>query len=231
MATPLISVIIPTYNRAAYVVEAVNSVLGQTYSPLELFVIDDGSTDATPEVLRPFAEQLSYIRTEHGGIAAARNLGVASSNGEYIAFLDDDDIWVSNKLQLQMAAFQESPDLDAVYCHAVQFISPELDAVSASRLQHMAGKILPAPVSPALLIRRKDFERIGAFNESLNVGVDMDWYARLVESGMKSAILEQVLYRRRLHRSNTNVVYAHEQSERLKVLKMALDRRRAAQTT
>lgn len=226
MPNPLISVIVPTYNRADYIAEAVESALAQTYAPLELIVVDDGSTDNTPVVLATYVDRLAYIRQENRGIGAARNAGVARSAGEFVAFLDDDDRWLPDKLRLQMEAFREAPDLDAVYGHAEQFISPELDARSAARLRRFPGKAQPAPIACALLIRREGFDRVGPFDEALRIGVDMDWYARLCESGLKTAMLDQILYRRRLHRSNVNLTHAHEQSERLKVLKMALDRRR-----
>lgn len=226
MANPLISVIIPTYNRADYIVEAVESALAQSYAPSELIVIDDGSTDATAAILAPYADRLTYVRQDNQGIGAARNHGVARSAGEFIAFLDSDDLWLPDKLRWQMDAFRQTPDLDAVYGHAEQFVSPELDAASAARLRHLAGKIQPAPIACALLIRREAFDRVGPFDPALRIGVDMDWYARLCERGVKTLMLEQTLYRRRLHRSNLNLTHADEQSERLRVLKMALDRRR-----
>ncbi|MGZ8216662.1 glycosyltransferase family 2 protein [Methylomagnum sp.] len=226
MPNPLISVIIPSYNRADYIVEAVQSAFAQTYPALELIVIDDGSTDATAQVLAPFVGRLTYVRQENQGIGAARNHGVARSSGEFVAFLDSDDLWLPDKLQWQMAAFRNAPETDAVYGHAEQFISPELDAEAAARLRHLAGKIQPAPIACALLIRRPAFDAVGPFDPALRVGVDMDWYARLCERGLKTVMLEQTLYRRRLHRSNLNLTHAHEQSERLRVLKMALDRRR-----
>lgn len=226
MDTSLISVIIPTYNRGHYIVEAVESVLSQTFSPLEIIVVDDGSTDNTIDVLAPYVERLAYIRQENRGIGAARNLGVARSTSEFIAFLDDDDLWLPDKLRLQMNAYRQAPDLDAVYCHVEQFISPELSAGAAARLRHLAGKVQPAPISCAMLVRRVAFLRVGPFDEALNIAVDMDWYARLCETELKTAMLDQVLYRRRLHSSNVNILYAHEQSERLSVLKRALDRRR-----
>lgn len=226
MSNSLISVIIPSHNRAGYVVEAIQSVLAQTWPRRELIVVDDGSTDNTAEVLASHVGRLTYIRQENRGIGAARNAGVARSSGEFIAFLDDDDVWLPNKLELQMHVFHERPETAAVYGHAEQFISPELDVESAARLRHIAGKVQPAPIAGSLLIRRQAFDQVGPFDEGLRIGIEMDWYARLCDLGLKTVMLEQTLYRRRLHHSNLNRTHAGEQSERLKVLKLALNRRR-----
>jgi len=106
-----VSVIIPTYNRAGSVVRAVESALNQTAPPMEVIVVDDGSTDATPEALRPFGDRIVYIRQENQGVSAARNAGIAASRGSLIAFLDSDDIWMPWKLELQLTCFASYPDL------------------------------------------------------------------------------------------------------------------------
>jgi len=233
MSSPRISVIIPTYNRAHYLVEAIESVLGQTYGNHEIIVVDDGSTDPTNDVVAAFGDRVVLLRQENRGTGAARNTGIARSSGEFLAFLDDDDIWVERKLSLQMQAFEAAPETDAVYGHTQQFVSPELGDGQRARLRHLDGQVAPAPIAPAMLIRRAAFDRVGPFDESLPIGLEMDWYARLCEAGLKTIMLDTVLYRRRLHASNVNITRADEQSERLLVLKRIIDRRRqaAARTT
>lgn len=228
MAHPQISVIIPTYNRAAYILEAVESAMRQTCKADEIIVVDDGSTDETARILAPLALQIRYLHQQNRGVGAARNAGAAVARGEYLAFLDSDDIWIEDKLERQIEAFRRFPETDAVYGHAEQFVSPEVDGESRTRLRHMAGKVLPMPTAGLMMIRRSAFESVGPFDESLRIGVEMEWYARLCDLGLKTAMLDAALCRRRLHKSNLNITHADEQSERLRVLKLTLDRRRRA---
>src|SRR5574340_444159 len=107
-----VSVIIPTYNRAALVPEAVASVLGQTWREFEVLVVDDGSTDGTLAALAPYAGQIRFLRREsRGGVSAARNTGIAAARGEWLAFLDSDDLWRPEKLARQMAYLLARPGL------------------------------------------------------------------------------------------------------------------------
>ena len=225
-----ISVIIPTYNRGNYILEAVESVLSQTYRRLELIVVDDGSTDDTGRILSELEADLIYIRQENRGFAAARNVGVDNSSGSFLAFLDSDDIWLEDKLRMQMEVFEQSPETDVVYGRARQFISPELAEDEKAPLLHMDGKDLPSPIACSMLIPRQAFERVGPFDESLCIGVEMDWYARLSDQKCNVKILDQVVVRRRLHKTNINLTRADEQTERLRVLKKIMDRRRGRQT-
>ncbi len=109
-----VSVIIPTYNRAALVAEAVASVLAQTWRDFEVLVVDDGSTDGTIEALAPYASRLRLLRREsRGGVSAARNTGIKAARGEWLAFLDSDDLWLPEKLSRQMAYLAAHPDLSS----------------------------------------------------------------------------------------------------------------------
>lgn len=229
----MISVIIPTYNRAAYIAEAIASVTAQTWAQLELILVDDGSTDETAAILAALAAEpqrapLRIIRQDNAGPGAARNAGVAVAGGDLLAFLDSDDLWLPDKLSRQMAVLQERPEIDAVYGHAEQFLSPELSVAERARFAHLDGCVVPAPIAPSLLIRRGAFARVGPFDPTLRIGVDMDWYARLCELPLGVVMLAEPVYRRRIHTTNLNLTHANEQSERLLVLKRALDRRRAA---
>ncbi|MBU1710567.1 MAG: glycosyltransferase, partial [Proteobacteria bacterium] len=106
---PAVSIIIPTYNRSAFLQEAIDSVLAQSYSPYEIIVVDDGSADDTPEVVKAYESKVRYIRRENSGPAAARNTGIKAARSDYIAFLDDDDRFDKRKLEIQVKAMVDNP--------------------------------------------------------------------------------------------------------------------------
>ncbi len=115
--TPIVSVIIPTYNRAPYVTEALDSVLAQTFTDYEIIVIDDGSTDNTKEVLQPYFPQIRYFFQENQGVSAARNVGIREAKGEWLAFLDSDDVWLPKKLEIQFKDIHRYKDIDLHICN------------------------------------------------------------------------------------------------------------------
>ncbi len=112
---PVVSVIIPTYNRADMLDEALRSVFAQTYKDFEVIVVDDGSTDHTRSVVDKYPHRVRYVHQENQGHALAKNTGIAAADGGYIAFLDDDDTWLPRKLELQMDVLENNPDVDLVY--------------------------------------------------------------------------------------------------------------------
>ncbi len=226
-SSSLISVMIGAYNAEPYLAEAIESVFAQTHQPLELIVIDDGSTDGTAVVAQAYGDRLSFAQQENGGNGAARNRALQLANGNYFAFLDADDRFTPRKLELQLAALDADPALDVVFGHVQEFVSPEIAADVKVQIRK------PAPVSPwtspnLMLIRRESFDRVGLFSASLRVGVTVDWYARATEASLKALMLPDVVLERRLHGQNNGM---REQSKRLQyveVLKASIDRRRAA---
>jgi len=229
MPAALISVVIPTYNCAHYLGEAIESALAQDYPRLEVIVVDDGSVDDTPAVLEEFGTRLVRVSQHNQGIGAARNTGQALASGEFIAFLDADDLYLPGKLSLQMACFEEHPELECVQGHILQFISPELGADFAASVAVDTRRPMAAPMAGTSLIKRGALARVGSWSTVLTLGTDLDWYARVQEKLVKCRMLEEVVLRRRIHRSNTNLVHAGDKKERLHVLKAMLDRRRAQQ--
>ena len=115
MKTPVVSVVIPTYNCGRYIEEAVNSVLSQTYRSLEIIVVDDGSTDDTAGRLEKYTDRIRFVSQKNSGPSRARNVGMELSTGEYIAFLDADDRWLPEKLERQLACFQELEGIEMVF--------------------------------------------------------------------------------------------------------------------
>ena len=200
-ANPLVSCVMPVYNGETYLAEAIRSVLAQTYSPIEIIVVDDGSTDGSPLILAGFGRNVLTVQQRNAGPAAARNRGIAEANGEYIAFLDADDLWVPTKTAVQMRHFAETPDLGVSTSLMQNFWMEELrDEAERARDSEMA-RPQPGP-SQTLLARKETFDRAGLFDAAFNHRDTQDWIVRVREAGIRMDQLDQVLVRRRLHANN-----------------------------
>lgn len=227
---PTISVIVPCYNAAAYVGAALESILAQQPAPLDIILIDDGSTDASPEIAAAYGQQLRYYRQHNQGIGAARNQGVRLARGEWLAFLDADDLWTPDSLRLRGQRLADDPHLDGVFGWLECFISPELPASVQERFFCPPGA-QPARMAGTLLIRRAAFERVGDFDTTLRVGEFMDWIARAQTLGIRlDASLETVVLRRRIHGANTVLTTESLRADYLRLLRAALARRRATES-
>ena len=226
--TPLVSVIIPVYNYDRYLAEAIESVLNQTYRNLEVIVVDDGSTDNSGEVARGFADNgVRYCLQVNAGIGPARNKGVELAQGEFIAFLDADDRWPEEKIELQLRAFENDPALEMVFGQAVQLHNgPEWEAGVKLKKLPVAGMV-PGLVPGTMLIKRDAFLRVGKFPGGLKVGEFIDWYARAVELHVRLLVLPDLFLWRRIHDSNQGVRERQSVSDYARVLKAKLDRKRA----
>jgi len=225
MAKPLVSVLIGVYNARLYLGEAIESVLAQTYRPLELVVVDDGSTDGSGEVARSYGDRLRFASQENAGNGAARNAAVGLASGELYAFLDADDCFFPDKIERQWAELAADPELEAVFGHVREFVSPELTPAETASIRPPAPP-RPWPAPNLMLIRRDAFHRVGPFSETLAVGVTVDWYARALEAGLRSTMLPEVVLERRLHLQNNGLREQDSRSQYLHVVKASLDRRR-----
>jgi glycosyltransferase involved in cell wall biosynthesis len=222
---PLVSVVVPVYNCQSYLPEALESALAQTYRPIEVIVVDDGSTDDSAHAAQRFMPPVRYRWQPHSGAAAARNLGVDLARGSFVAFLDADDLWTEPKLMLQMEAFDADPVLDMVFGHVQQFVSPELAGTGEVPVR-LSTEELPGYAPSAALIRRDAFLRVGRFERHWNVGEFMDWYLKANERGLKGLMLSEVVVRRRLHSQNLGLRERDSRGDYLRILKDSLDRRR-----
>ena len=225
-----VSVVIPVYNGERYLAEAIDSVLEQTLRPLEVIVVDDGSTDSSMKVAQRFGEAVRCCFEPHRGAGAARNHGAETARGEFLAFLDADDAWVREKLARQLKAFENAPGLDAVFGEVQQFLSPDLDEDMAERLLCPAES-RPGYLPGSMLIRQGAFQRMGRFETSWRIGESIDWYLKATEKGLRSLMLPEVLLRRRLHASNLGLSQRHNHLDYVRILKASLDRRRATRNT
>jgi len=201
---PLVSVIIPTFDRAPWVGEAISSVLAQTYPHLELIVVDDGSHDATPRVVQAFGPALTYIWQVHAGVSAARNRGVGMSRGELVAFLDSDDLWLPGKIAAQVALLQQQPHAQACYTdeiwirHGVR--------VNPKRIHQKHSGWLFEPslprciISPSsIMLRRTLWNQLGGFDESLPACEDYDLWLRLTLATPVLLLPERLIVKRGGH--------------------------------
>jgi glycosyltransferase involved in cell wall biosynthesis len=218
----LISVIIPVYNAACFLADAIGSVFSQNYSQIQTIVVDDGSTDNSADVVRRFA--VSYIRQPNAGIAAARNTGVLAARGSLLAFLDADDLWCRDKLTRQVDLLAQHPATQLVAGRVEQFYHESYAGTQVP---------LPAPANVAytagaLLIRRRDFFRVGMFNTKLQVGEFIDWHSRAINLGLREFCLNEVVLRRRIHGENSTLRHKDSQRDYLAVVKSHLDRKRRA---
>jgi glycosyltransferase involved in cell wall biosynthesis len=184
-ADPLqVSVIIPTYNRVGCLREAVDSVLSQGFRGFELIVVDDGSTDETPQLLREYGDSIRVLRQENRGVSAARNAGIAAGRGELIAFLDSDDIWLPGKLACQVDFFRQNPEL--LICQTEELWVKNGRRVNPGQRHRKRGGMIFEPslelclVSPsAVMLRRELFDRVGFFAEHLPACEDYDLWLRV----------------------------------------------------
>ena len=224
---PKVSVIIPVYNCELYLAEAIESVLAQTLAPEEIIVVDDGSTDDSGAIARRFGPPVCCVSQPNSGAAAARNHGAELARGDFLSFLDADDVWVQEKLTLQMACLKEHSELDLVNGHIEQFISPDLDREFRCRIECPRDPI-PAPGPVSMLIRRESLFRVGLFDTRCAVGELIDWYAKAMDSGLRSLMLPDVVARRRVHRGNISYLDDDSRSEYLRIVRESLARRRKA---
>ena len=194
---PLVSTIIPTYNRASLVLQAIESVHQQTYTNVEVIVVDDGSTDDTLAALRCYGESIRVIRQENAGPAVARNRGIQASRGEIIACLDSDDAWDSTKLERQVRLLQLAGDsVPCCLCNAAMefpdgrvvttFDHSELSAALDQGVWVNVADVLSTRfvlMAQTLAVRRAAIQRIGGFDETLQVLEDYDFGLRLALEG------------------------------------------------
>jgi glycosyltransferase involved in cell wall biosynthesis len=207
-----VSVIIPAYNGDRYLAEAIDSVLGQSYQDYEIIVVDDGSTDRTAQVVKQYGKAVRYLSQINQGVAASRNLGLAAALGDYIAFLDQDDIFLPHKLSSQVALLDRDVDLGMVnsgwQIYRENSISETEAAVKPwQQIPQLtsANLIIWKPVFlGAMLFRRNWLERAGGFDTSLEQTPDVDLVMRLAKIGCSAAWIERVTVKYRQHETNAS---------------------------
>jgi len=218
---------VPVFNGARYLAEALESVFAQTHPSVEAIVVDDGSTDDTPAVVAAFGARLRAFRQPNAGPAAARNRGVRAARGDFVAFLDADDLWLPDKLERQLARFAARPELDLCFCEMVNFWIPELAEEEARFQDHRIARPVAALLASTLVARRSAFEAVGEFEPSRGYTHSTEWVLRARQHGLTSETVAEVLYRRRIHQGNRSRLHADaSRDEYFDLVKRQLDRRR-----
>jgi glycosyltransferase involved in cell wall biosynthesis len=225
---PLVSCIVPCFNGARFLDEAIQSILEQTHRPLEVIVVDDGSTDESAEVASRYGDAVRYRWQENRGPGAACNTGVAMAQGEFVAFLEQDDLWIPWKTRRQLKEFERHPELDYCVAHIQNFWVPELQREAERYRNHAAMRPVAGYVVQTLMARRDLFERFTCFNEELRFAFAGDWFLRAADAGIAGALIPDTLVHRRLHQGNYSRVHrAASHDQFLHVIKATLDRRRS----
>lgn len=201
---PAVSVIIPAYNQGEYLKRAIQSVLEQTFSDFEVIVVDDGSTDSTPDVVKEFTDpRIHYIRQENRGLSGARNTGIRNACGCYLSFLDSDDLFLPQKLALLTTAFEQQPGIGMAAGQAVLIDEKDqpLEKTFKSHMPCDCAELLlgnPFHVGSVLLLKSWQ-EKVGFFDESLRSYEDWDMWLRLAKAGCQMITIDQPVSLYRFH--------------------------------
>jgi glycosyltransferase involved in cell wall biosynthesis len=219
---PTVAALIPVWNGAAFLSEALESVLAQEPAVDEVLVIDDGSTDESAAIAQSFGPPVRCVRREHSGLAATRNAAVRLSQSDRLAFLDSDDVWPRGRLALLLRALEENPG-----CQIAQGRLQRLVRSDRTMRWVLVSESWRAPNVATALIHRSAFATVGLFDETVAGGDDVDWLLRAREQGIREVRVDAItLYYRRHDHNMTNDVAA-DQSRLLRVLGRAVARRRA----
>lgn len=209
MSLPKVSVVVPNYNYEKYIAKTIESVLAQTYRNIELIVVDDGSKDNSLNILKRFGDKVTVIEQKNQGVSLARNNGVSISNGDYIAFLDADDIWLPEKLERQMQRLLSDNQVGLVHC-SMSLIGLN-DAICGENSQGMEGRVadellrfesgVVIGAGSTAVVPKRVFDEIGGFDRRQTTAADWDLSYRIA-SKYKVAFVKEPLVLYRLHGSN-----------------------------
>lgn len=218
---PLVTCIMPTRNGERFLGAAIGSLLNQQWRPIEILVVDDGSTDRSAEIAAAFGEPVRVVSHPVANPVLARNYGLGLAAGEFIGFLDHDDLWAPDKLALQMAAFEEDPGLDV----CVGMVQRFAQAHPQDEMT-MVGPAVPGYLTIAMLARRRAFERVGPLNPVNFHSDSAEWFLRARSCGLGVRLPQTLVYHRD-HETNRSLLRGDtSRAEFLRLLKSKLDRER-----
>jgi glycosyltransferase involved in cell wall biosynthesis len=219
-----ISVIIVVQNGERYLLTAIESVINQTYQPNEILVVDGYSTDRTAEIAKS-NPNIRYVKQYGKGLANARNTGIDNATGELITFLDHDDYWTLNKLEVQQQSFLNSLDIQYSYANLILFLESGCKLRSGFKPQQFQEAQIGR--TPGTLMARKSlFQEIGNFNPHFTIGCDVEWFTRARNYGVCETCLQQVLLHKRVHDNNLSGNVKTNKEELLQIIKQSIARKR-----
>jgi glycosyltransferase involved in cell wall biosynthesis len=194
---PLVTCIVPVYNGETYLAAALDSIFAQDHRPLEVIVVDDGSTDRSAATARSYGDLVRVVERPNAGAPAARNTGLEEARGEYVTFLDSDDLYRPAKISTQLRFLVEHPEIDLCACTAKNFWEPGLEDEKAR--YEAAGRVLISHHFATLLATRAAFERVGPIDASRQSGDYIEWFHRARDLGLTVGVIPDVLIDRRMH--------------------------------
>ena len=218
------SIIVPVFNGEAFLAEAIENIQQQGSHPLEIIIIDDGSTDGTAGVVKSLKGNVRYVHQSNKGPAAARNEGLKIADGNVIGFLDADDLWPENKLEIQLRYLCENPSVDIVL-GKTQFMrqSGVVDGRKTYEEYLKPGIFLNLGSG---IFRKHVFDKVGLFDPELYYSEDADWFIRARELEVSISLIDQITLLYRIHQNNMTRGKTPAEIGFLKVIKNSLDRRR-----
>ena len=232
----LVSVIVPTYNPQEHLLACFARSCSQTYTSYEVIVVDDGSEAEYAPLLAGLKNRYPCLRlltvSPNRGVAHARNLGAAAARGEYLAFLDHDDLWDSRKLEWQARFLDSAPDCGYVTSRQRYFLEDGVESTPSWVRDCHIGIALPGFLPGTLLVRKTVFLQLQGFDETLKAGTDdVDWFFRANTAAIRTHELPEELLLRRIHGKNLSAQAQAHNKELLSVVRMNMARRNAAKST
>ncbi len=229
VSLPSVSVIVPAYNCSQYLQKTIESILTQTFQNFEILIIDDGSTDNTREIISSIArrnpERIKTFYQENKGVSSARNTGIKEAKGEYIAFLDADDLWIPEKLEKQLFLFKKNQEADFIYtdCYFTDEKEKEIPDYPRTLLFKKGNIFLDLflnffIITSGVIVKKKDLDKIGFFNESFRNSEDYDYFLKLAYSFKADYVKEKLFKRRVIKTSLSHTDFTYGAKNDLKIL-------------
>lgn len=220
----MVSVIIPVKNGERHLAAAINSVLCTRYNPLEIIAVDGKSVDGTPYIIRSFPS-VRHILQEGKGLADAWNTGICAANGEMIAFLDSDDYWAPEKLDLQVGCLVDNPGVQYTIAKVKFFLEPGCSVPAGFKNNLLEGDHI-GRIPGTLVARRTMFDLVGLFDNDIAIAADVDWFARAKDLNAEMRLIPEVMLYKRVHESNLSSNAEINNRELLGLIKRSIGRRK-----
>lgn len=221
---PLVSVIIPVYNREKYIEEAIKSVIKQDYNNFEIIVVDGHSTDKTMDIVRLFKD-VKYYTQPGSGLSEAFNYGLKKATGKFIAFQSADDVWLSGKIKKQMEILLSENDIEYTITGFRYFLD-EGTVLPEGFKKKLVNTNLHSPVFETFLCRKSLMDKIGGFDINYKSAMDVEWFARLNDNSVKMRLVPETLLLKRIHSKNTSLNDPGNNLEIIKALRESIKRKK-----